>query len=104
MDELGDGVLCILRGVRASVVLRLDNLQVANTFNDGEWCFRRNWLHHNDRDMAMLAWALDRERRERGHGELTALHQLGHAEKRKNRSEFDVQPQISITPKKSKFR
>ena len=38
----------------------------------------------------MLAWALDRERRERGYGELTALHQLGHAEKRKNRSEFGV--------------
>ena len=27
---------------------------------------------------------------ERGYGELTALHQLGHAGKRKNRSEFDV--------------
>ena len=38
----------------------------------------------------MLAWALDRERRERGYGELTALQQLGHAEKRKHRSEFDV--------------
>ena len=83
-------VRCILREVRASVVLRLGNLQVVNTFNDGEWRFRRNWLRRNDRDMAMLAWALDRERRERGYGELTALHQLGHAEKRKNRSEFGV--------------
>ena len=83
-------VLCILREVRASVVLRLGNLQVVNIFNDGEWRFRRNWLRRNDRDMAMLAWALDRERRERGYGELTALHQLEHAEKRKNRSEFDV--------------
>ena len=83
-------VLYILREVRASVILRLDNLQVVNIFNDGEWRFRRNWLRRNDRDMAMLAWALDRERRERGYGELTALHQLGHAEKRKNRSEFDV--------------
>ena len=83
-------VFYILREVRASVVLRLDNLQVVNIFNDGEWRFRRNWLRRNDRDMAMLAWALDRERRERGYGELTALHQLGHAEKRKNRSEFDV--------------
>ena len=83
-------VRCILREVRASVVLRLGNLQVVNTFNDGEWRFRRNWLRRNDRDMAMLAWALDRERRERGYGELTALYQLGHAEKRKNRSEFDV--------------
>ena len=71
-------------------MLRLDNRQVANTFNGGEWRFRRNWLQRNDRDMAMLAWALGRERRSRGLGELTALHQLGHAEKRKNRSEFDV--------------
>ena len=83
-------VMCILREVRASVVLRLDNLQVANIFNDGEWRFRRNWLHRNDRDMAVLAWALDRERRSRGFGELTALHQLGHAEKRKYRTEFDI--------------
>ena len=83
-------VLCILREVCASVVVRLGNLQVVNTFNDGEWRFRRNWLRRNDRDMAMLAWALDRERRQRGFGELTALHQLGHAEKRKKRSEFDV--------------
>ena len=30
-------VLCILREVRASVVLRLGNLQVANVFNGGEW-------------------------------------------------------------------
>ena len=72
-------VLYILREVRASVVLRLDNLQVVNTFNDGEWRFRRNWLRRNGRDMAMLAWALDRERCMRGYGELTALHQLGHA-------------------------
>jgi len=36
--------------------------------------------------MAMLAWALGRERRSRGLGELAALHQLGHAEKRKSRA------------------
>ena len=83
-------VLYTLREVRASVVLRLGNLQVVNTFNDGEWRFRRNWLRRNDRDMATLACALDRERRQRGFGELTALHQLGHAEKRKKRAEFDV--------------
>ena len=63
---------------------------MVSTFNDGEWRFRRNWLRRNDRDMAMLAWALDRERRSNGLGELTALHQLGHAEKRKTRAEFDV--------------
>ena len=68
-------VLCILRDVRAFVVvLWLDNLQVVNTFNDGEWRFRRDWLRRNDRDMAMLALALDRERRSRGLRELTALH------------------------------
>ena len=83
-------VLCIFRRVRASVVLRLDNPQVVKTFNDGEWRFRRSWLRRNNRDMAMLAWALDRERRSRGLGELTALHQLGHADKRKSRAEFDV--------------
>ena len=71
------------------MVLRLGNLQVVNTFNDGEWRFRRNWLRRNDRGMTMLTWDLDRERRLRGFGELTALHQLGHAEKRKNRTEFD---------------
>ena len=83
-------VLCILREIRASVVLRLGNLQVVNTFNDGEWRFRRNWLRRNDRDMAMLAWALDRKRRSNGLGELTALHQLGNAEKHKARAECDV--------------
>ena len=88
-------VLCILREVRASVVLRLDNLQVVNTSNDGEWRFRRNWLRRNDRDMAMLAWALDRERRSRGFGGLTALHQLRRAEKRKNRTEFNVHERYS---------
>ena len=83
-------VLCILREVRASVVLRLGNLQVVDTSNDGEWRFRRNWLRRNGRDMAILAWALDRKRGMRGYGELMALHQLGYAAKRKNRSEFDV--------------
>ena len=83
-------VLYVLREICASVVLRLDNLQVVNTFNDGEWRFRRSWVRRNGRDMAVLAWALDRERRLRGLGELTALHQLGHAEKRKTRAEFDV--------------
>ena len=90
-------VLYTLREVRASVVLRLGNLQVVNTFNDGEWWFRRNWLRRNDRDMAMLAWALDRERRQRSFGELTALHQLGHAEKRKKRSEFDLHERYNVT-------
>ena len=72
-------VLYILREVHAPVVLRLGNLQVANTFNGGEWRFRRNWLRCNDRDMAMLAWALGRERCLRGYGELAALHQRAHA-------------------------
>ena len=70
-------VLYILRKVRASVVLRLGNLQVANIFNGGEWRFRCNWLRRNDRDMAMLAWAMDRGRRERGYGELRRCTSLG---------------------------
>ena len=63
-------------GTDVSATVRLASVDVA--------------LRRNDRDMAMLAWALDRERRERGYGELTALLQLGHAEKRKSRLEFDV--------------
>ena len=83
-------VLQILREIRASVVLRLGNLRAVNTFNGGEWRYRRSWPRRNDRDMEMLAWALNRERRSRGLGELTALHRLGNAGKRKNRAEFDV--------------
>ena len=40
-------VLVIATGVSAAIELRLCNLQVVNTFNDGEWKYRRNWLRRN---------------------------------------------------------
>ena len=76
-------VLFMIRRVRARVEIRLDNLQVVNTFNDGDWQFVRNWLRRNDRDMAVLAWDLLNERRVNGLGEVVAIHQHGHAERRK---------------------
>jgi ribonuclease HI len=71
-------VLVIATGVSAAIELRLDNLQVVNTFNDGEWRYRRNWLRRNDWDMAMLAWALNDARVRAGKGPLAVIHQLGH--------------------------
>ena len=72
------------------VEIRLDNLQVVNTFNDGDWQFVRNWLRRNDRDMAVLAWDLLNERRVNGLGEVVAIHQHGHAERRKSKCDFTV--------------
>ena len=71
-------------------MLRLDNPQVADTFNDGEWRFRRNRPRRNYQGMVVLAWTLHRERRSRGFGEQAALHRRGHAGKRKNRPELNV--------------
>lgn len=34
------------------MVLRLDNLQVANAFNDGPLRYEYDWLRRNDKDMA----------------------------------------------------
>ena len=45
----------IAKHVRGDLVVRLDDLQVANAFTDGQWRFRRNWLRRNDRDLASLA-------------------------------------------------
>ena len=70
-------VLYIMRHARAAIQLRLDTIQVANAFDDGEWKFGHNWVRRNDRDMAMLTWALDSQRRERGFGQFTAIHPLG---------------------------
>ena len=83
-------VWTVVWAVRANITLRLDNLQVVNAFNDGAWRFTRNWLRRNDRNLATLAWKLDEERAANDFGKLTAVHQLGHAEKRKKRSDFDT--------------
>ena len=56
-------VLYIAKHVRGDLAVRLGNLQVANTFTDGPWRFRRNWLRRNDRDLASLAWHLANDRR-----------------------------------------
>ena len=62
---------------------------MVNTFIDSEWKYRRNWLRRNDRDMAMLAWALNDARVRAGKGPLAVIHQLGHPEKRKTVAEYD---------------
>ena len=72
------------------VTLRLDNLQVANnTFGDGEERFTHDWIRHNERDMAALAWELVAAREQAGLGSTVVLHQLGHPEKRKAAADYD---------------
>ena len=83
-------VLYIAKHVRGDLVVRLDNLQVANAFTDGPWRFRRNWLRHNDRDLASLAWRLANDQQMAGLGSAPVLHQLGHPEKRKRAEQFDT--------------
>ena len=89
-------VLVIATNISAAIELRLDNLQVVNTFNDGEWRYMRNWLRRNDRDMAMLAWALNDARVRAGKGPLTVIHQLGHPEKRKTAAEYDSHERYNV--------
>ena len=72
----------------ATIELRLDNIQVVNTFNDGRRKYVRDWLKRTDRDVASLAWSLAEERERRGHGGLVAIHIKAHAEDRKSRSQF----------------
>ena len=79
----GHEVLYIAQDIPCEIVLRLDNLQVVNAFNDGPLRYEYDWLRRNDKDMATLAWELDAARRAKGFGGLRAAHQLGHPEKRK---------------------
>ena len=72
------------------MVLHLGNMQVVNTFNDGEWRFRCNWLRRNDRTWRCWRGLWAENDACVVFGELMALHQFGHAEKRKKRIEFDV--------------
>ena len=70
--------------------MRLGNLQVVNIFTDGPWCFCRNWLRRNDRDLVSLAWRLANDRQIAGLGRTTVLHQVGHPEKRNWASQYDT--------------
>ena len=81
-------VLYIAKHVRGDLVVRLGNLQVATAFTDGPWRFRRNWLRRNDRGLVSLAWRLANGRQMAGLGSTTAIHQLGHPEKRKRPEQF----------------
>ena len=72
----------------ATIELRLDNIQVVNTFNDGRRKYVRDWLKRTDRDVASLAWSLAEERERKGQGGLVAIHIKAHAEDRKSRSQF----------------
>ena len=56
----------------------------------------RNWLRRNDRDMAMLAWALNDARVRAGKGPLAVIHQLGHPEKRKTAAEYDSHERYNV--------
>ena len=47
-------ILAALRRVKATVVVRLGNIQVANAYNDGQWAYERNLLRRNDRDLALM--------------------------------------------------
>ena len=82
-------VFYIVRRVRAGIVLRLDNSQVVNTYNDGNVEYEWDWLRRNDRDLAALAWELNVERRRLGFGELVAVYQLGRPDNRKRPHEYD---------------
>ena len=72
----------------ARIELRLDNIQVASTFNDGRRKYIRDWPKRTDRDVASLAWSLADERQRRGFGGVVAIHIKAHAEDRKQRSQF----------------
>ena len=58
----------------AKIELRLGNIQVVNTFNDGRRKYVRDWLKQTDRDVASLAWSLAEEREARDFGGLEAIH------------------------------
>ena len=80
----------MLRRVKATVTVRLGNIQVVNAYNDGQWAYERNLLRRNDRDLALMCWNLMAARERDGLGRIDAKHQKGHAERRKKRAEFDT--------------
>ena len=46
-------VLYIAQDVPCEIMLRLDNLQIVNAFNDRPWRYEYDWLWRNDKDMAI---------------------------------------------------
>jgi len=74
--------------VAARIELRLDNIQVVSTSNDGRCKYIRDWPKRTDRDVGSLAWSLAEERERQGFGGLVANHIKAHAEDRKQRSQF----------------
>ena len=83
-------ILAVLRRVKATVRVRLDKIQVASAYNDGQWAYERNLLRRNDRDLSLMCWNLMAARERDGLGGIEAKHQKGHAERRKQRTEFDI--------------
>ena len=80
----------------AIIELRLGNIQVANTSNDGRRKYVRDWLKRTDRDVASLAWSLAEERERRGFGGLVTIHIKAHAEDRKQRSQFTHHEEMNV--------
>ena len=80
----------------AKIELRLDNIQVVNTFNDGRRKYVRDWLKRTDHDVVSLAWSLAEERERRGFGRLVAIHIKAHAEDRKKRSQFTHHEEMNV--------
>jgi hypothetical protein len=83
-------ILAVLRRIKATVTVRLDNIQVVNAYNDGQWAYERNLLRRNDRDLALMCWNLMAARERDGLGSIKTKHQKGHAELRKKRADFDI--------------
>ena len=83
-------ILAVLRRIKATVTVRLGNIQVVNAYNDGQWAYERNLLRRNDRDLALMCWNLMAARERDGLGRIEAKHQKGHAERRKKRVDFDT--------------
>ena len=73
-----------------------ENIQVANTFNDGRRKYVRDWLKRTDRDVASLAWSLAEERERQGSGGLEGIHIKAHAEDRKARSQITHHEEMNV--------
>ena len=80
----------------ACIELRLDNIQIVNTFNDGRRKYIRDWLKRTDRDVVSLTWPLAEERERRGFGGLVAIHIKVHAEDHKQRSQFTHHEEMNV--------